>query len=144
MRNKIIVGLSVVAIVIGSVATMSAFEAHIINVTATIENALRIEPLVIEFGTVFPQERLDRTFTVTLNDSFIGLNSGSNLIENGGFEIPEVTDSAKWDIFPDGTTGLGWTVEWESTGVSYGGQTRPATALLELSYLRSFINSSLN
>ncbi len=39
MTKKILLGLGTVAIVVSGVAVMSAFEAHIINVTAQIENA---------------------------------------------------------------------------------------------------------
>jgi len=52
------------------VVGMSAFEAHVINVTATIENALSIPVEPINYGTVFPQEQLDRQITVALSDSF--------------------------------------------------------------------------
>ena len=34
------------------------------------------------------------------------------LIANGGFEVPIVTDGTGWDIFPNGTSGLDWNVEW--------------------------------
>lgn len=51
---------------------MSAFEAHIINVTAHIENALKVDTKPIEFGTVFPQEYVERPFEIALSDSFKG------------------------------------------------------------------------
>jgi len=38
--------------------------------------------------------------------------AGINLLKNGGFEFPEVTDSKKWQLFPSGTLDLGWLVEW--------------------------------
>lgn len=47
------------------------------------------------------------------------------LVVNGGFELPVVTDNALWDIFPDGTVNLGWSVEWMPSAVS-GGATDPA------------------
>jgi len=56
---------------------------------------------------------------------------GNNLVQNGGFENPEVTHNKKWEIFPSGTTGLVWTVEWEGGSTSYGGETRPVAALAE-------------
>ncbi len=34
------------------------------------------------------------------------------LVINGDFEVPVVTTSEGWDVFPSGTAGLGWTVEW--------------------------------
>ncbi len=58
-------------IVIVCVPMLAAFEAHVINVTAHIENALRVDPQEIEFGTVFPEEVHAKTFTVALSDSFI-------------------------------------------------------------------------
>ena len=64
--------LATIAIVIAGAAAFSAFEAHIVNVTATIENALGVSVTAIDFGTVFPQEHLDRPLTVALSDSFLG------------------------------------------------------------------------
>jgi len=71
MTKKLILGLAAVAVVVGGVAAMSAFEAHIINVTAKIENALSVTPDPIDFGTVFPQEYLEKTLTVSLSESFL-------------------------------------------------------------------------
>jgi len=53
-------------------------------------------------------------------------------VTNGGFETPIVTATQGWDIYDDGTAELEWTVEWYSTQTSYGGQTRPDPAHLEL------------
>jgi hypothetical protein len=58
--------------------------------------------------------------------------AAQNLVVNGGFEEPVVTNGARWDIYPSGTSGLGWTVEWFGGAGSYNGVTRPATANLEL------------
>lgn len=58
-------------------------------------------------------------------------NLGENLILNGSFEVPEVTDPAKWEIFPSGTPGLVWMVEWNGGSASYNGRTRPDPALVE-------------
>ena len=72
MKKKIILGLGAVAIVIAGVASFSAWEAHIINVTAHIENALAVSPDALDFGTVFPQEYLlSNPFTVGLSQSFL-------------------------------------------------------------------------
>ena len=53
--------------------------------------------------------------------------AATNLLINGGFETPEVNTSQKWDIYPSGTDGLGWTVNWAD---DYSGA--PATANLEI------------
>jgi len=60
-----------VVVVAGGVAAVSAFEAHIINVTAHIENALGLDTSAIAFGTVFPQEYVTRGFKVSLSSSFL-------------------------------------------------------------------------
>jgi len=49
----------------------AAFEAHVINVKAHIENALEVQPEEIDFGVVFPQERRTADFRVGLSDSFM-------------------------------------------------------------------------
>src|SRR3989344_6121724 len=71
MKKKIILAAIALVAVAGGVAGLSAFEAHVINVTAKIKNALRVPTDSIDFGTVFPQEQLDQTFDVTLSQSFL-------------------------------------------------------------------------
>lgn len=66
LRAGVILGAAVAA-----VTGMSAFEAHVINVQARIENALEVSPLEINFGTVFPQEYLTYNFDVKLSKSFL-------------------------------------------------------------------------
>lgn len=69
--KKILLTLAAVIAVTAGVVGMSAFEAHIINVTAHIENALKVDTTPIAFGTVFPQEYTTRTAKVALSDSFM-------------------------------------------------------------------------
>ena len=71
MKKKILLSLAAIIVVAGGVAGMSAYEAHIINVTAHIENALAVETTPIEFGTVFPQEYLEKEFIINLSSSFL-------------------------------------------------------------------------
>ena len=60
---------------LGTAAAMlplfAAFEAHVINVTAKIENALAVSTDAIDFGTVFPQEHLEKPLGIWLSDSFM-------------------------------------------------------------------------
>jgi|GEM_PF-3482430 len=135
MTKKLILGLAAVAVVVGGVAAMSAFEAHIINVTAKIENALSVPMPEINFGTVFPEEEFEESFNVVLSESFQEQAecSNVNLVGNGSFEYPSVTDSAQWDIFGSETPGLVWTIEWRSDiPTEYGDYDRPSPALKEL------------
>lgn len=70
MIKKITLLTFAFAIAIATVPMFAAYEAHVINVTAHIENALRVHTSVIPFGTVFPQEYLERGFDVSLSASF--------------------------------------------------------------------------
>lgn len=72
MKKKILSALIGITVLVGGIVAVSAYEAHIINVTAHIENALKVHPLtgILAFGTMFPQEYRTRTMTVTTSDSF--------------------------------------------------------------------------
>jgi hypothetical protein len=74
---------------------------------------------------------------LALSPAFIGSAAAdatsTNLVVNGSFETPVVTDPSGWDIFPSGTPGLGWDVFWgPNDATTYNGQTRPEPANLEL------------
>ena len=71
MLKKVIASVALVATVAVSAAMFAAFEAHVINVTAKIENALHVPIDHIDFGTVFPQEELDRYLDIKLSQSFM-------------------------------------------------------------------------
>lgn len=49
---------------------VSAFEAHTINVTAHIENAMGLSSYQIHFGTVFPEEWLVQQRVINVSSSF--------------------------------------------------------------------------
>ncbi|MCK4828942.1 hypothetical protein KA005_75160 [bacterium] len=71
MKKKIALGLIGVVALVAGVAGMAAYEAHVINVTAHIENALAVTTAAIDFGVVFPQEYEERDFIIKLSDSFM-------------------------------------------------------------------------
>ena len=71
MKKKILLSLLGIFAIVAGITAFSAYEAHVINVTAHIENALSVETTPIEFGTVFPQEYLEKQFTVNLSTSFM-------------------------------------------------------------------------
>jgi hypothetical protein len=74
MAKKILLTLGSIVLIVAGVAAVSAFESHVINVTAQIENALRVHSTRYDFGTVFPQEEFTGaktyTFEVGTSDSF--------------------------------------------------------------------------
>lgn len=72
MKKKILLILGSLFVVIAGVIVISAGEAHIVNVTAHIENALKVSPLTgeLEFGTVFPEQYKEKRIFITTSDSF--------------------------------------------------------------------------
>ena len=72
MKKKILLGLSAAGTAIALLPLLAAFEAHVINVTAHIENALNVQRDKIPFGTVFPEEHLfSEPFDISLSHSFL-------------------------------------------------------------------------
>lgn len=70
--KKVILVLTAIVLVASGVAAVSAYEAHIINVQATVENALTVSPDEDwDLGTIFPQEFFVKHYTVGLSQSFI-------------------------------------------------------------------------
>lgn len=69
--KKFFAVFSVVAITIITIPLIAAFEAHVINVFASIENSLTVASTHIDFGRVYPQMEVDKTFTVNLSDTFL-------------------------------------------------------------------------
>lgn len=69
--KKVLLSFGLLAAAVIASVGVSAFEAHIVNVTATIENALSVPVEAIDFGTVFPQEHLEQSLSVALSGSFL-------------------------------------------------------------------------
>ena len=71
MLRKIAFGTALAGVALATLPLLAAFEAHVVNVTARIENALSVPVDPIAFGTVFPQEQLERRLPVSLSQSFL-------------------------------------------------------------------------
>lgn len=69
LRKIILFGLGGL-IALAMIPMFAAFEAHVINVTAQIENALFVHPQSRQFGTVFPQEYKEQGIFITFSESF--------------------------------------------------------------------------
>ncbi len=70
MKKKLFLSLGALGTAVAILPMFAAFEAHVVNVTARIENALSVSTKDIDFGTVFPQEHLDKPLVVQLSQSF--------------------------------------------------------------------------
>ena len=71
MKKKLTVAISALGVGLISLPLLVAFEAHVINVTAQIANGILTVPTEITYGTVFPQEKIDKTFQILLSESFL-------------------------------------------------------------------------
>ncbi|MEK7586465.1 MAG: hypothetical protein AAB453_01185 [Patescibacteria group bacterium] len=69
--KKLLVGIVAFSVTLVVLPLVAAFEAHVINVTASIDNALSVPIESIDFGTVFPQEDLAKEFDVSLSQTFL-------------------------------------------------------------------------
>lgn len=69
--KKVLLSFGAVAIAVAVAPMFAAFEAHVVNVTAKIENALQVPIKFLDFGTVFPQEHLEQQMSVSLSQSFL-------------------------------------------------------------------------
>ena len=114
MKKKLILSsIGIIAAVAVSASMFAAFEAHVINVTAKIENALYVHPESRNFNTVFPQEYRELGVFVTFSESFSA--SDQNRVSKVDYKIvqkpkprPEyensvgVSEARKWchDNYP--------------------------------------------
>jgi hypothetical protein len=69
--KKVILILAAIVLVASGVAAVSAYEAHVINVKAHVENALTVDTSEVNFGTVFPEEWISVHRSVRLSDSAV-------------------------------------------------------------------------
>lgn len=76
--KKLTIGLGGILTVLAVAPLFAAFEAHVVNVTATIENALSVPIEELRFGTVFPEEQLSEELGVFLSESFLESDRADN------------------------------------------------------------------
>jgi hypothetical protein len=88
--KKAILIFAALLMVVSGVAAVSAYEAHAVNVKATVENALEVALTSedeasggLHFGTVFPEEWLSKHFFVQRSSSFIA----QSRVDSVDFEV---------------------------------------------------------
>ena len=98
MRKPILI-LAALLLVVSGVAAVSAYEAHIVNVTAHVENALDVPITPIGFGVTFPQEVRIATRTIELSGSAVtALPTNPDLPEPGDLTKVEYAIWAEWKV----------------------------------------------
>ncbi len=108
--KKILLGLGAIAAVLVVMPMFAAFEAHVVNVTATIENALSVPIEEIKFGTVFPQEHLNKPLDISLSSSFMT----ENRVDDVEYFIRQKPKCAwSWQV------GTVWSIDETSTATGH-------------------------
>jgi len=93
MKKALILSLAAFLMVASGGAAVSAYEAHVINVTAKVENALTVTTTAVDFGTVFPQEFIKYHRDVGLSTSAIAeLGTGAS----GDLDYVTIQPYAEW------------------------------------------------
>lgn len=118
--KKVVLVLGALLMMVSGTAMVSAYEAHIINVTAHVENAMQLQGVGFgpdyeyDYGTVFPEEWMLKTFVVRVSDSFCEASQTTRLNidyelwveEKAGYEWlgDALYFTVNWDFknFPDG------------------------------------------
>lgn len=77
--KKILLTLAALVAVTVGVVGLAAGEAHIINVTAHIENALNVHPNELSFNTVFPQQYKELDLRIEMSESFIKASNADDI-----------------------------------------------------------------
>jgi hypothetical protein len=93
--RKVILVLAAIVLVASGVAAVSAYEAHVVNVKATVENALQVSTDNVDFGVVFPEEWLSEHFSVNFSDSFC---------QQERVNAVNITVWAEWKLLSDNNT----------------------------------------
>ena len=97
--KKVILIIAGLVMVMSGVAAVSAYEAHVVNVKATVENALTVDATELDFGVVFPEEWLNQHFEVAFSTSW----SDQSRVDSVDFEV---WAEDKWmDAGADNVTG---------------------------------------
>jgi hypothetical protein len=106
MRKAILI-LAGLLLVFSGVAAVSAYEAHIINVKAQVENALTVsggEGDEWDLGTIFPQEFFTAHYTVSLSSSFLEQKWEPDGVTPGRVNSVNITFYAEEKLESDGGT----------------------------------------
>ena len=86
--KKVLLLVSALLIVFSGVAAVSAYEGHLVNVKAHVENAIGVTDYEVDFGTTFPQERIETQIWVGLSESFLA-QRGYSTVEYKVFWEPK-------------------------------------------------------
>lgn len=94
--KKVIFIVAALMAVFSGVAAVSAYEGHLVDIKAHVENALGVETDEWDLGTVFPQEIIESDLVFGLSESFLAQEA-----------VSDVTYKLCWELKPAPLDGEG-------------------------------------
>lgn len=91
--KKVIFIFAALMAVFASVAAVSAFEGHAIDIKAHVENAIGVQTYELNYGTSFPQETRETQVTFGLSQSFMAQNRLSSVDYMLAFELKPASEN---------------------------------------------------
>lgn len=71
MKKKLTFSVIIAFIlIISGITAVGAWEGHLVDVKAHVENAVGVTPLDVDFGIMFPQEEVEKEVYIGLSESF--------------------------------------------------------------------------
>ena len=93
--KKVLLLVSALLIVFSGVAAVSAYEGHLVNIKAHVENALAVETYEWDLGTVFPQEIMESDLMFGLSESFLAQDRVSQVNYKLCWELKPIPDDVE-------------------------------------------------
>jgi hypothetical protein len=91
--KKAVLIVSALLLVVSGVAAVSAYEGHLVDIKAHVENAIGVDTYELDFGTSFPQEQREEDLLFGLSNSFMDVNQT---------RVSSVTYELYWELKPVG------------------------------------------
>lgn len=71
MKKLVFSGIIALILIVSGIAAVGAFEGHLVDIKAHVENAIGVETYELDYGVTFPQEHLEKALHFGLSESFM-------------------------------------------------------------------------
>ena len=101
--KKVLLMVAALLIVFSGVAAVSAYEGHLVNVKAHLENAIAVADVdyELDFGLVFPQDWLQKYVSVGLSESFMSQEADDAGYSTVIYQVYWEYKPIDWVTYPD-------------------------------------------
>jgi len=86
--------LAALLVIASGIMAVGAYEGHLVDVKAHVENAIGVSTYEVNMGTVFPQEVIERDIQWGLSNSFLAQNRLSSVDYSLYWELKPLADNA--------------------------------------------------